>query len=977
MASIFNLTKDKIPFWQGGNGMLTVNVGAASLGQPLTPSDGDLASIGFGVAGDNQFTFGSPDNFKLGVEAGVSASLMPLWASSNETRRSILAKYGLADFFDDHPDKLILALVLGAGASASAAGSFKYSALTASATLDVGGQAGYAYLHPFPANQPVEQMLGEFFKSLSLPTGVTAPPKQGEVIAFEYGGYLKVGASLSVGYEMKGTASTEKLGIGEINLAEHYRLSVIGKLGLSAGVAGYFSVEVRTATDEKGDVMPDWARVIVRKKRAKELSIAADVNISASAEPETLPDSGKEFLGAMLGVNVKNWLNAMEQINQFTDVDQLKKELDGLAKRFIGEWLDKSFDQLSETDFPALSEKVQKVVDSYRNLDNSAITLFDRYFNRLDLLTARLGELAVLPSWDQLQGKLDGELGDIVRQLTDGEPLGWILGEVKLPDTGGAGLDTLAVFRERALATLDLIGKDAHAEIRKVIKLAKEGFPLEGFLKQLEGVDKDKLKALANQKAGFFVERLIGSAINDDVKAASKKVQGALKFIDEFEKTLYGKFKQGLIQSFSLDLHAGYSRASERDALIDVMIKLQDGEGVPNPPGISLMQAAGRGDFQDVLAAYQPDVVRINSGILSHSTRRQSSFSINIAGWHKGFRYQGFDRVITHAEQQIEAEDKGLSIFTTIDMEKRKERQRNNERMYTNFLLRFIGHSIGAVEFDRKNQQYLIETITRMAARYELGFDDERTRPQELKHYLSFAQDFGLAEAGATFEQLQPLLPTKAGDPNDFGRVKADYEVRYTESGLRRLLTASFDEQSVRTIMRKIVLANYLPKDNLRDAGWAYWTQAVYNTWKIEPQSFVLPIGSGNRQIKPIQTSPFAEIPTPDRAILSPERMLYLRKLFSFEDNLVSGLKRMIELVQSDLISAADFEDALGDFGSALKDFDDIDEGTNTVFAVFDQLIRLHTPASQARGSSLTLVSNVGAEDEPITKMFIAQPTSQ
>jgi hypothetical protein len=59
-----------------------------------------------------------------------------------------------------------------------------------------------------------------------------------------------------------------------------------------------------------------------------------------------------------------------------------------------------------------------------------------------------------------------------------------------------------------------------------------------------------------------------------------------------------------------------------------------------------------------------------------------------------------------------------------------------------------------------------------------------------------------------------------------------------------------------------------------------------------------------------------------------------------------------------------------------LKKFDDFDEGVNTVFAVFDQLINLRTPAGQARASSLRLVSQVDVDGTPreVTKMFIAQP---
>jgi hypothetical protein len=69
-------------------------------------------------------------------------------------------------------------------------------------------------------------------------------------------------------------------------------------------------------------------------------------------------------------------------------------------------------------------------------------------------------------------------------------------------------------------------------------------------------------------------------------------------------------------------------------------------------------------------------------------------------------------------------------------------------------------------------------------------------------------------------------------------------------------------------------------------------------------------------------------------------------------------------------MSPREYENALGIIGEALKKFDEFDEGVNTVFAVFDQLVRLHPPVSQARASSLKVISEVGKQK--VTKVFIA-----
>src|SRR6185503_11866694 len=278
----------------------------------------------------------------------------------------------LADYFTAHGDDLILILNLGTNAQANAAGSFPYSFLTASATLEAGANAGYFYSRSYPADKSLQEILLNFFSGLRLPANITAAPSPGEVVRFEYGGYLKLGAQLSVGYELKGAPS---INIGELLLSEHYQLSIMGNLSLGASVAGNFAVEVRPAADASGALMPDWARVIVSKRRSSQFNIAADVSVDASSDLQGLPDTANEFLGALLGVNAKNWLNMITQIEgrvlQFSDLSTLETELDTLAKNFLGEWIGKAADKLSTTEFISLLQKMKKVVASYKNLDNS------------------------------------------------------------------------------------------------------------------------------------------------------------------------------------------------------------------------------------------------------------------------------------------------------------------------------------------------------------------------------------------------------------------------------------------------------------------------------------------------------------------------------------------------------------------------------------------------------------------------------
>jgi len=114
-------------------------------------------------------------------------------------------------------------------------------------------------------------------------------------------------------------------------------------------------------------------------------------------------------------------------------VENLKAKLDGLAMDYLGAFAGKAIDQITSVpDIKSFQERLAKVVASYRELDQRAITLFDRYFdpvlNRVSELTAKLDELTALSSFDQLKGEIDPTLWNVLRQLTDGDPLGWALG---------------------------------------------------------------------------------------------------------------------------------------------------------------------------------------------------------------------------------------------------------------------------------------------------------------------------------------------------------------------------------------------------------------------------------------------------------------------------------------------------------------------------------------------------------------------
>ncbi len=542
-----------------------------------------------------------------------------------------------------------------------------------------------------------------------------------------------------------------------------------------------------------------------------------------------------------------------------------------------------------------------------------------------------------------------------------------MLGHINI---NGQEMNSLDELKSRADKALDLVRNLAHKEIKDLIALAKSKFPLDHFIQKLGHIDWLQLKNMTDLRLTGFVERLIGQSIqklsNSELGDAVRKFHQVLDLIDQFKNTFYDKLKDTFNQSFQFQLHAEYSRASERDALIDFELDLTTAKGK------ELMKRAGHGDFADVLAGYDTGVVKLKQGILTHKVTRQSQFAVNIVGWHMNWHYQGLDRLIIEAEQRIQAEAGGqLTINTKMDLQKERERKRNGERVYTNFLLRFMGESRGKLEFDKDNQAYLIDVITRMGARYNLVFQDPNTTAQELYQYLSFADDFGLATSDEAVEAaLKPLLPTDA--QGNFGEVSIFYDVRFTEEGLRSLFTSPFtqdDERNLRRVMRLIVLANYLNEGPfMARRGWCYWTPGIQSIWQTEGANFT---NHSNLEFKPIAPSPLRNLTAPLSVTLDRAGLQQLDTLYRIEESMVKGVRNLSNLLQSPgKLNPHDLEKALGDFGKALTIYDNFDEGENSIFGILDKLIHRDAGDKPYRNSSLTLTSRVN--NQKVTKMLIA-----
>ncbi len=979
--SSFTIKQTNLPFLFQGGGNLTVALSGLNPAAPLPPDQRSLTKVKFGAAGQQDFVFGRAATAKLKISAGAHLNLRPIWSSTAPSDRAVLEQFGLLQYQESHADRVLLFFDTGAQVSADFKGSFQYSLLTASVELSAAADARFQYLRALDDAQPAGQLLLDYFSTLRLPAQISSAPAPGEAVSLEYNGELGVGAGLSIGYALAGSPD---FSIGGLKLTEKYDVKVAAGVTVGGSISGRFRIQVGSGVDCKhatfgGQGWDRWAHVTVHKGRGTSLSFAANVDISATSEIEGLPNTADEFLGAALGVNARSWLNLADRIQRYSDPEKLKNLLDSLAKQFIREWTGKTIEQLDKAGLDDLLAKVHRVVEEYQNVDQRTFALFDRYFEKLEMLEQRLESASRLGSWDQLRGNVDAELWSVVEELTDGDTLGWMGGFIP----GLSKVPSLPELQSRAQTVLGFLKAEGHEEIKGFVATVKEKFGLDPLVNALAEVDTlSELRAIAETRAGAFVERFTGQAI-DQISSNRKfrKIRASLDEIDDFKEKWYSKLTEAVDRSFSLQASYAYAKASDHDALVEVLLDLSSAEGR------ELMAEAAKGNFERILANAGSESVRVLSGTLTDSWSRQKSFQVNILGWHDGWRYEGFDKLLVETQQRIVTTDSGaLLVYTQADLKNEKQRIRNGERMYTSFLLRLFAETGGVVQpdaagtdpiFDEQSRRYLIDTITSMAMVYDLIYEDPDTKEIDLRFALSFAQQFGLAEDGVTFDLIEASLARTTN--GDFGWTQSAYTVRFAEEAARSLFLIPIEEDVVRATMRRIVLANYAKEKSrdLAEIGWAYASDAVFGLHeKLGFAAFTNP----SARTLDIDPAPFGHLQRPRVKLrVSRDQLRLISTLYTIEQRLVDGFGELSKLLtEAKRVTPRQLQKRLKDFGKALDLFDDFDRGPNTIFAVFDQLLRQLPGASAGRRSTLELQSRnppevaEGDKQETLTKRFVA-----
>lgn len=963
--SELTFSKSSIPLWNGADGSVDVDLNVADPSKPMDRATGNpIVKASFDVkAGDKANFGGNSGSIQLGFNSSSSVTLAPIWQNQNAAAADLDKEFGISAGLDNQT--VAMTLDVGGKADLSAAGSFRYAVLQVGAELDAGADGRFVCVRPYPATESLQMILADFFDNVALPGTLRQAPLKGELYSLEMGGYLKLGVNASAGYSIKGT---NDFTLPNLKLSESYDLSILGKLAVTSQIAGRFSVQVKAGAAD------GWANVQVFRKRTKDLQFAADVRVSASSKLGGLPQTGQEFLGALLGLNAKNWLNLVDnvisQAGQIKSGADLEAKLDGLADIFISRYANRAIGTIAANspELTNLLNRLQNVVNSYQNLDSSAIALFDRYYDvaagNADQLVAALGKISGLASLKDFEGDIDPVVWNVFQQLTNGDPLTAILE------------DQVAAIQKKVDDTLSLVQGQAHADIRNFIALAKSQFGLDPLFNEIARFDSvANLQAQASDEAQHLVQRLIGNAFNQIPAGDLQQVLNVAKQISDGTAAFWKHFDDALTeassQSFTLEINSAWERSDETTALIDVDINLKD------PAGTLFLQAAGVGDFSDILAKYNPQVVRLNKGSLTHNLQSSQGVKINIVGWHLNFQYQNSFQVLTQADQQIRPTAGGrLNVFTTINMQAQQNKMRKTtkaeEQVKTNFTLQFLAitnNVIDGSKFDAKHEEYLIDVITGYAAGYNMSFTDSNTTQQQLENALAFAKVVGLDAVGATLDGLTPALELNSGS---YGAIDAEYSVMFTPNGLKNLFATPVDEPTVRSILKPIILANYIGQDNLESIGWMYVNDAVKQLAADNQFNFVQ-AGSILAQANIKAVSPIPGVPIPERqdeAFDTTTNFVNRNAtvtLFHIEQSLSDAFSQLQKLVSTgrkgQQVNTNDLTNAVNKFGDALNLLAGMANGDNTTFAVMDGLIQQANPGKRIRSSVLALTTHVGGTE--------------
>jgi hypothetical protein len=726
--------------------------------------------------------------FNVGVTASSNNQIELIWPGADN---ATLTAFGLQSFLT--ADKVYAHVLLSGNAAATAAGTFPIGPLTNTKfSIGGGGNVVFEFLKLYdPKALNAFELLRDLFGSLRFPQKIDQVPEipgPGEVSANRYGGYLKLNGAVSWGYSFSGSQPFSLP--SQLKLEFDYKLQLMAAATIGYQLAGDFSVEARRGSQS------NWVRFVVRKNRTSQFDFAADFSLNAQADLNGLPSSADDLLIKLLGSDAKTVLGILTQATNLSTVDALKAAVGkylngfvlGLADPFIGKVLNDSVVK----EFLA---KAKQVLDVYNNIDQSIIHIYQEYLAKIPELTAIINDLAAITTRDGLkQIAPNSGAWAVIQMLWSGPIFDLLLKQ-----------EAFQEYSKKINAVKNFLDNGPQ-EIKQFIARLKSEFPLDSLFQKLSKLDAQGLQNLADTKLQGLVEKLIGKAFDElktlpDFTKAIQTVHSTLQQIQNFKNTWYGKLTKAVHQSFALQLHYAYSRATKNQELLDIEIDLS------NAAGPALAAAASKGDFSRALDQYRAAFVKINSGVFTHSVSRSAQLHINLFGR----QFDSLVQVVHNAQEAIQQQPGGLlHVYTTKDSIQQSKKNKA-EQIESNLALSIVGQA----SQPEGTPAPMLEAIQSMGLEYSLIEKSDQPTVKRLTKFLEMAE----------FLQLIPDRNEFVKDlsvqfPAGLGKVSLSYAVNFDSShlGAAFKIPSPVLRKQARDALRNLIATRYI---TLNEPTWA------------------------------------------------------------------------------------------------------------------------------------------------------------
>ena len=842
---------------------------------------------------------------------------------------------------------------------------------TAAASVPIGGPAGFSFgftasgggdvrfsrYREYDHNRAAGPLLLDLLSDVRLPHDRGMPdaiPAADEIVQFSYRGFLELAASLNWGYALSGS---EGFDLRDIQASVDYALKAKAALSVSYRLAGDFAMTVRQGRT------PGFVRLIVQKSRERRVECAAGFDCEAGYEVKGLPDTPDEFLSAFLGTDLTGALGVFEKGLGSTDAGTLQQTVGKLMSGVLGDlvrrWLGSGLDA---NNLGTLLGQLQKAVSAYRSIDERIVpTVMDLYDRTRapggEAIERALGVISRLRGQDDVAKITDSSVWDLLQQLSGGDLFAVVSGQDR---------DRVAAVAGTAANTLELLHAPGFAPLREFIEAVEGRLHLGSMFEALgQAATDDGLAALADTTLQGLVERVLGrpfeSVRTGDTAGAAKELRDTLGKLDVFRKRFQDAIQQALERSVTLRINYLYTQATSDRALLDVEIDVR------TAPGQALFKQAVAGHLRDVFVrAREGGVVRVNDAVLSHELTKSSQLQIDVLGW----RYKRLVEVVGGSEHSLQAHDGGLvQVFTTTASIKEVTQSRT-ETLQSNFVLRMAGESAGGLA-DDATRRFVVRTLERMSASYEILASDDLTDVQELAGYLALGQQLELAPSGLLEDLRQQF-------PQGFGRVVARYVVRYDEQAIRDAFAALPADRVVaiaRAVARRLVSSCFVQSRHrafLAAVGLAYADQKIASIYY--DQGGLLQLAQSEIKVT-LPASVTGGAPSTDRIgpAARDTRNNVLGRLFANEDALSSRLAALDRALEDarlgrKAVTVDDLEELARALVATAADMNELG-GPNAFFAVIDALVA--EGAGERRRESALVLEITPPGGQKITKVFM------